>query len=521
MITFIEKVITVIEAKYVSALGWIATFASFVIIRNILEGISSGSGSFLSQKNFEFFFLHSFTFYLASFLGLILIINLITKDHIKKTILFVLFLIPIIITPPLADLAATGGNQTLMTYRQIPPGTNNLIEMSQYFFNYILHGPNGILFFGESTSLSQVYINYGIRIEIAILIFILLLYTYVKTKSVTKLLWSFLLLQLGLFLMGHFPYIINLIFGKGSGILSRGDTIMSLLYLFVSTLFAGIIFYLYDKKKTWSVIKNFRITRTLNTTILLFIGIILGIKNVDQYVSINWELIFFILAACLSNIFCWGWGVSYNDRKDEKIDIISNTNRPLPSKTLSLEENNFTSKLFLGLSYLYGFIVGYAFFVMILIKSSLGYLYSSDFFHLKKYPILSQFVIACAYLTTIMAGFLLISGNLISDFPVKLSLSVLVLFTLGVGFKDIKDYQGDKNQNIRTLPVIFGLERGKKIIGAMGTLAFILIPLIFNQYFYLLIIPSIICAILYFYFTNKENYKELPVFMTYFLLLFL
>lgn len=44
---------------------------------------------------------------------------------------------------------------------------------------------------------------------------------------------------------------------------------------------------------------------------------------------------------------------------------------------------------------------------------------------------------------------------------------LIVAFVLTTPFKDIKDYEGDSVDGIRTIPVIFGMERGKRIIGLL------------------------------------------------------
>jgi len=82
--------------------------------------------------------------------------------------------------------------------------------------------------------------------------------------------------------------------------------------------------------------------------------------------------------------------------------------------------------------------------------------------------------------------------------------------------KDIKDYQGDKADKIYTIPVIFGLEEGKKVIGCLALAIFLLCPLFFFDYFKILIFPSIIAGILSFWLINRKKYSEKPLFLIYF-----
>jgi len=82
--------------------------------------------------------------------------------------------------------------------------------------------------------------------------------------------------------------------------------------------------------------------------------------------------------------------------------------------------------------------------------------------------------------------------------------------------KDIKDYEGDRTQKIYTLPVIFGLEKGKTLIGLLLLFIYIFIPFIFLDHFKILIFPSILAGILALLFTAKRNYSDKPLFLIFF-----
>lgn len=44
---------------------------------------------------------------------------------------------------------------------------------------------------------------------------------------------------------------------------------------------------------------------------------------------------------------------------------------------------------------------------------------------------------------------------------------IFIAFLLTTPFKDIKNVAGDGVDGIRTIPVVFGMELGKKIIGTL------------------------------------------------------
>ena len=89
-----------------------------------------------------------------------------------------------------------------------------------------------------------------------------------------------------------------------------------------------------------------------------------------------------------------------------------------------------------------------------------------------------------------------------------MTLFVLIAFTLGATVKDIKDYEGDKAGGIHTIPVIFGLEKGKKIIGFLIFTVFILCPILFLDYFKVLILPSIFAGVLSLWLINVRGFSE-------------
>ncbi len=158
-------------------------------------------------------------------------------------------------------------------------------------------------------------------------------------------------------------------------------------------------------------------------------------------------------------MFEWFSAVCYNDIQDEKGDAVAMPDRPLVRRILSRSEMGFFSVFFLALSLYVSAMVGYGLFMMMLLKACLGYLYSSPFFRLKKIPLVSNFVLALAYLLTAIAGYLVVHPLGFHFFPMEAVMVILVSYTLVSPFKDIKDYKGDKIDGIKTIPVIFGLER--------------------------------------------------------------
>jgi 4-hydroxybenzoate polyprenyltransferase len=97
--------------------------------------------------------------------------------------------------------------------------------------------------------------------------------------------------------------------------------------------------------------------------------------------------------------------------------------------------------------------------------------------------------------------------------PARLIVLFWVLFTAPVNFIDLKDYAGDKQAGIKTLPVIFGLAGSKKIIGVFFLIAYLSVYFMFRNVY--LLAPLAGLGILQFFLINRKNYDERPVFIVY------
>lgn len=153
---------------------------------------------------------------------------------------------------------------------------------------------------------------------------------------------------------------------------------------------------------------------------------------------------------------------------------------------------------------------------MVLIKICLHYLYSSPIFRLKSIPIISNLVLAVTYLITVLVGYVVIHPIGFENFPERIALMLVVVFTLTTLFKDIKDIEGDTADGIQTIPVIFGMERGKYIIGFLGFLGFLSIPLIMYEFCTILFLPSCITGLIFFWLVVRKSYRESSIFILYF-----
>ncbi len=519
---FVLRIIEKLENQRITFGGWLLSFLAIFFLRTLLEVFSTGLNYFQFGGDLpfvSFLFFHLPAFFLLGTLFFILLLHFLTKEKIEKISKIALFALLIILLPPIIDLIVSGGRGGIsMGYVSLRELPGSISDFFQWFLTVVLHGCQGILFFGETptyvnTDLSVM--NYGLSIQLGFIFLGFIWYIFLKTKNIFKVFLGLIILYFIKAVVIHFPLALYEFSASLNPSFGYHHIIFSLYFIAICFL-ASLWFYIYNKEKYLALFRNLRIIRIAHNISLLGLGLYLGgVLTFDLNLGDG----ALIILAAISLFLCWLGEITYGDLSDEKIDKISNPCRPLPAGKFTRAEFQHLGNIFLVASYFTAFIVGYTFFIFLLLRGSIGYLYAYFPFRLKRFPVLATFSRALAFLLTIYAGFLLISANTIFDFPGKLALFVLVALTLGATVKDIRDYQGDKACGIYTIPVIFGLERGKKIIGFLALTAFILAPLFFFDYFKILILPALLAGILSFWLINREkhtNKEAIYLFLIYF-----
>ncbi len=210
------------------------------------------------------------------------------------------------------------------------------------------------------------------------------------------------------------------------------------------------------------------------------------------------------------------YAMGVNDIADIDIDKISNSGRPLVRGELSVDDVKNANLIFLIWALVGGFLAGYYAMFMVVVALALSHIYSAPPLRIRRFPLLSTFLMSLAFLAVVLAGFYTLSGDKsIGAFPVRYLILIVVGTTLGNNVKDMKDIEGDRAAGIKTIPVLFGEKNGKRVIGTLLALAFLLVPLILGLSG--LVVPSFIAALLAYCFVNRKNYREWPVFVLYFL----
>jgi geranylgeranylglycerol-phosphate geranylgeranyltransferase len=529
---FIEQSIDDIKKQPMTILQWMLGFVGIFFIRFFLETFSSPTSSGIIPSD-PYTFMHYGLFFLATVLGTACIVGFITKEY-ENTLKVVLLGLPIIWLAPVIDLVVSGGAGFKMTYI-FDTGGKLLLDFVTFF------GPQ---FTGGAT--------YGMRIEIALILIGASWYIYTVTKNYTRTVVGVILIYAFGFFVGSLPGILYTLSHAGGGevtdvigyfetlvtqstishntlhegmssvssgrFLELGfNKLMSQILFILSSIFATILFWKISVRKFWAIVKNIRIERIGSYLALLIAG--MGFAYISKLnIFFFWTDLLGIISLLLAWIGLWMHAVHLNDIADISIDTLSNTDRPLIKREVTVEEMRDSSWLWLTLALLGSWVSGFYPFFMAIIFITASYIYSCPPLRLRRFPLVPSFLIGIASLATILAGFFFISIHKdLRVFSIPLASGIVVMATLAINVKDIKDIEGDKKDGVVTLPILFG-ERGIQAVALCFALSFLLVPLFLKFYFlYILALP---CAIVGYKLVMKKPYREMPTFVLRFVFLF-
>lgn len=497
----LEKLITGIEESPDNIIKWIVSFTAIIAIRILVEGWIS---DFRNKSSIFIFyeFTHNFLFFIISFLLFLFLLNKLLKITLSKLSNVILWGFLIILTPPIIDNVISEGKGFWSFYK-----FDGILGLIKRFFT----------FFGDKP---EIGITYGVRFEVAAVTFLLAIYAFLKIKFKTRknktALFYFLATAISsyalFFVLGTFPSYVTIIFeGIKNGFLKISEVDVAQMFLtpvsifsreiseitsvfnFKMSLIYTIVFsfifiaglFLYQKEKLFSFLKNIRPPQIIYHLGLLLAGLGLGMvvssSSITNYFSFFNVIGFIILAE--SVILAWLASVTVNDLIDQKIDKKTNSFRPLIQKSFSESEYKAIGMLLFLSSLLFSSIVNVKFALLLIAYQAVAWLYSSWPFRLKRFAFISTFVSAIASLMIFFGGFILSSPNQdLTELPKTMVILLISVFTLSLPIKDFKDIEGDKEDGIFTIPVIFGEYWGKIIVGAGIFLSFLLSVLLFNEF---------------------------------------
>jgi homogentisate phytyltransferase/homogentisate geranylgeranyltransferase len=221
------------------------------------------------------------------------------------------------------------------------------------------------------------------------------------------------------------------------------------------------------------------------------------------------------LLAVVCGLILWQIAVSINQITDVSEDSISKRDNPVVSAAISQKDMLFITLGYCVLAFLFAALIGYVAIILTAASLCLSILYSAPPIRLKRYPFIASSTIAVFALIVLSLGFY--SGPPTREFPTSVALTILICYNLAINTKDLKDYEGDKNSGVLTLPVLLGQKRGRTTIAALDFVAYLAVPFILQIPW--LIVPALIFGGITFYLINRPKTPEKMFF--FILLLFL
>ncbi len=487
----ITGIIAQLEGLDVPYHYYIMTFLAAISLRNVMEIMVAQNVT----RIFWYTALHYSLFYASLLLNIILLLHFMSGEKVGAVSKIVMAGFIVTATVPITDVLLQLVWRYDITYLYMVPEKTRSI-----WRNYLL-------FFGEHKGATP-----GMRVEIFTVMVCSAIYVYLKTHSkIRAALTALLIYSLIFWLYGA---IIYLILGAEKLFGLPFDTSFGMMidvYLFLVLHSLLLVFIMFRPAYAKALLRDFRTTRIVHYELMMLVGIAIGYPpaiGFSQRLSTFMELYF----AAAAIVFACVYSTITNNLADIGIDRISNPDRPSVTAAIPHRTYERIGHICLSLAVLYALAAGYQ--TLFLLACFIGnyFLYSMPPLRLKRVPVLSKFLIALNCLLMMLVGYAFV-GRQIPLFPTATSTFVLVVFTACINFIDIKDYQGDKAEGIKTLPVLLGLPWSKRLIGLFLLTGYALVPYFLDMPD--LYVPALTSGALIFFLVVRKKYTEWPVFTVY------
>lgn len=461
---------------------WLIAFVAVVFVRNFLEGALEAQHSLLAP---ELFFVDFLALYVLLFLGLLILLRILTKASLESLIKVLVVLFILIITVPIIDFFVSSGNGYWT--KSLRGGAGYLVE-------------NFTTYFSTGATIGQ-------KIEALAFGSLLAIYLFIKTKNPLKtaagIMASYLIffsfaavpsliyLLSNLFFSNPLAYSISAVRGEFLGgslaLYITGEVINSVVMVIILLELAALL-YLSDKRVFNFVKKSIRPLRLVHYTMLAGFGLLMGFYVAGGFKYDLYNFLF-SLTFLLSAATAYQFASSVNDF----FDMDMHTRLKIPQKAGDLKNIKILAVTLLVMSLLLAYPLGVDVVIVMATFASLSYAYSAPPLRLKKYPILASLTLASCALTMVLGGFAVFAKEeTIMLFPPSIAMAILVVYTLGTNYKDLKDVKLDKENKVYTIPVLLGERKGKAVVALMTISSFLLVPLILG--ISALWLPSLLAA---------------------------
>jgi 4-hydroxybenzoate polyprenyltransferase len=488
----IEKIIEFLEKGPITIKTFLISFVTIIGVRYIIESMLFGF------KAYDFSFLMgslvygTFLFFLMTYVAILTFLVIFTKEKISKVATFLLWGHWIVVLPPIIDKIIFGEKDFWSFY--LFDSARGLLERFFYFF-------------GDNPSFG---ITYGTRIEIVLAMLGLGAYIGIKKRSYLKGFVGVLSVYSILYLFAVFPSLLTfLIEGiQGENILKLKSSDIAVTFLtpleifdfekkpmkivlhaktslfYTLFLFGNLVLlqFILNKEKFYALVKNIRYPQMFFNFGLFFIGLGMGCFYFKENISRD-IFSFLVVVNLLISIFCaWFYSVFINDIEDEKIDEVTNRERPLIKKIFLKEEYKDIALVPMFFSLLTAIVVGAKFFLIMVVYLLITWIYSCQPLRLKRLVFISSIVSASASLLFLFMGFIVFSADQsLIEFPWKIAAFLFVVYSFLIPIKDLKDIEGDKKNGVTTIPTLLGEEKARFLFGIVIFISYLGSVVVLNE----------------------------------------
>jgi 4-hydroxybenzoate polyprenyltransferase len=486
-----EKMVRALESRDRPLLNAFVTFIAVTQLRTFAEVFSTGVWAMTTVN------LAHFTLFYASLAAcVIIVVALAGRGCVESTARVVLPGFIVLLLTPTIDLVLFWGQTAHITYFQ--PGMHD--DLLRRFLT--LGGT-----FHDSA------VSPGMKLEIVAALAMLGGYVFIKSHSLARALLAAAGVYAVAFLHGMLPYFTHWTLGLGHPDSPGGPRagVYAACWLLALIPEAIVLLLLAAPSRFWLFVKDSRPLRVLHFELMLLLGVVLGVRTIGRppvYLLMP-SMLLSAVALFLAALFC----IVINNVYDIEIDRVSNADRPLVRGAISQSAYTRLGWIFCGLALLYAMVAGPATVLAVCVCMGTYFLYSAPPFRLKRVPLLSKLVISINSFAVVVLGWGL-TGGYWSSVPRWVAAFLLLGFTLAANFIDLKDYEGDRLQGIKTLPVLIGLQPARILIGAFFAGNYLAAALFLsgNQK---AILALAVLGVLQILLLTTGPYQEGPVFATY------
>lgn len=470
------KFIKRIENLKLPFLYWLVWLYGVFVLRGIAEGYLEAHHQL---PKFVHLFVH-WPFWNFNFLITIaFILFYFTRERIEKITKLVIAFSFLIVLVPVIDFLVSGGKGFILEYAM---KTDKIMAI---LFSF--GGLNGesIITPGQSAVIWTAIVLIGILVLL-------------KTNSIKKTILSIISFYLTGVFYAFYPLILAIIAGLEPSFKAGTISITIFFLLLLGIIQSTLWLYFYNKKTILSLLKNLKPLRAGHYLGLTIIGAVFAVYAFPLS-SFNFRS---LIASLLAAFFAFESCLVYNNIYDKQI----------PRNITKKQYNRIGIGLLL-FSFFFAALTNSLVVIFLFFAIIIGLYYSIPPFRLKRLGFLNNAIIGLLSSIVVGVGFLSQIPNL-NIIPLNTVLTVFFTFSLASNIKDLKDFELDKKQRIKTLPVILGEKNGLKAIALLSSISFLIPPILLG--FPELVLPGIILALLNFVFLNKTK-KETVTFSLYFL----